>query len=83
MPICQYDEAFTTDEMREETGLCEKCRIPGCPNHAEKPALDFCPRCGRYAELNYGVFFKYVCEDCFKECESKERNCGGEHESSN
>lgn len=29
--MCKYDEAFTEQEMLEETGSCRKCRMD-CPN---------------------------------------------------
>lgn len=29
--MCKYDEAFTEQEMLEETGSCMKCRMD-CPN---------------------------------------------------
>lgn len=28
--FCEWDEAFTTKEMKEETGRCEKCKLD-CP----------------------------------------------------
>ena len=32
--ICDYDEAFTRQEMYEETGHCLKCKAnPKCPMH--------------------------------------------------
>lgn len=32
--ICDYDEAFTRQEMFEETGFCLRCRAnPKCPMH--------------------------------------------------
>lgn len=32
--MCEYDEAFTVQEMLEETGRCRDCKLD-CPN-AEK-----------------------------------------------
>lgn len=32
MQICEYDEAFTIDEMLEETAFCRNCKISSCPN---------------------------------------------------
>lgn len=29
--MCKYDEAFTENEMLEETGRCEMCKMD-CPN---------------------------------------------------
>lgn len=34
--MCQYDEAFTIKEMREETNLCESCKLKNCPNKREQ-----------------------------------------------
>jgi hypothetical protein len=32
--MCDYDEAFTRQEMYEETGKCLKCKVnPKCPMH--------------------------------------------------
>ena len=32
--MCDYDEAFTRQEMYEETGKCLKCEAnPKCPMH--------------------------------------------------
>lgn len=32
--ICDYDEAFTRQEMFEETGFCLRCKAnPKCPMH--------------------------------------------------
>ena len=32
--FCDYDEAFTRQEMFEETGLCLRCKAnPKCPMH--------------------------------------------------
>lgn len=29
--MCEYDEAFTIDEMLEETNRCCNCKITECP----------------------------------------------------
>lgn len=48
--VCKYDEAFTTDEMKEE-GYCEDCRLD-CPNAIGGMNGIICPfifkcNCGR------------------------------------
>ena len=45
--MCKYDEAFTEDEMLEETGQCAKCKLD-CKN-AGKQSI----RCGcEYVKYN-------------------------------
>ena len=42
--MCDYDEAFTRQEMYEETGRCLNCKVnPNCPMHI------------RAVEKEYGV----------------------------
>lgn len=33
--MCEYDEAFTVHEMREETGQCKDCKL-NCLNAGKK-----------------------------------------------
>lgn len=33
--MCEYDEAFTQDEMLEETGFCKDCKLD-CPNRGKE-----------------------------------------------
>lgn len=34
--MCEYDEAFTIDEMLEETNRCCNCKITECPYCGEE-----------------------------------------------
>lgn len=34
--MCWYDEAFTINEMREETNLCKSCKHKDCPNKKDQ-----------------------------------------------